>query len=146
MNSLHPGFHQSVRNRIVQEGAGNPLALIELPHVITSEQEAGADFLPATLPLTDRLRRLFIARVSPLPAPTRRLLLLAALDRGTGAALMDVIAASGPDLAPAEASGLVTVDRRGRRILFSHPLMRAAVVDLASPPERRAAHRRLAQL
>ncbi|MBF6148124.1 AAA family ATPase [Nocardia nova] len=146
VNSLHPGFHQSVRNRIVQEGAGNPLALIELPHVITSEQEAGADFLPATLPLTDRLRRLFIARVSPLPAPTRRLLLLAALDRGTGAALMDVIAASGPDLAPAEASGLVTVDRRGRRILFSHPLMRAAVVDLASPPERRAAHRRLAQL
>ncbi|WP_196054767.1 helix-turn-helix transcriptional regulator [Nocardia aurantiaca] len=146
VHSLHPSFHQSVRERIIEQGGGNPLALIELPRVLTSEQESGADFLPATLPLTDRLRRLFTARVSPLPIPTRRLLLLAALDRGTGAALMDVIAASGPDLAPAEASGLVTVDRRGRRVLFAHPLMRAAVVDLASPPERRAAHRRLAQL
>lgn len=146
VHSLHPGFHRSVRQRIVEEGGGNPLALIELPHVLTSEQEAGADFLPTTLPLTDRLRRLFTTRVAPLPAPTRRLLLLAALDRGTGAALMDVIAASDADLAPAEASGLVTVDRRGRRVLFAHPLVRAAVVDLASPPQRRAAHRRLAQL
>ncbi|WP_054816163.1 helix-turn-helix transcriptional regulator [Nocardia arizonensis] len=146
VHSLHPRLHQSVRERIVEQGGGNPLALIELPRTLTSEQESGADFLPTTLPLTDRLRRLFTARVSSLPTPTRRLLLLAALDRGAGAALMDVIAASDPDLAPAEASGLVTVDRRGRRVLFGHPLVRAAVVDLASPPQRRAAHRRLAQL
>ncbi|TQJ50207.1 LuxR family transcriptional regulator [Phycicoccus sp. SLBN-51] len=145
---LHPGLHPSVRHRIVSEAGGNPLALNELRRGITAAQESGADALPTTLVLSDRLRRIFAARVSSLPAPTRRLLLLAALDDGAqaGIALMRVIAASDVDLEPAETSGLVSVDRRDHRVVFAHPLTRAAVVDLASAPERRAAHRRLAQL
>ncbi|MEO3784152.1 AAA family ATPase [Actinocorallia sp. B10E7] len=142
----HPNLHSSVRHRILADAGGNPLALIELPRSLTSAQETGADFLPTTLPLNVRLRWLFESRVSALPAPTRRLLLLAALSGGDGTRLMEVVAASADDLAPAETSGLVLVDRRAGRLLFAHPLIRSAVVDLAAAPERRAAHHRLAQL
>lgn len=146
VRTLHPTFHPSVRQRIVAEGGGNPLALLELPKGVTAAQETGADFLPATLPLTDRLRRLFTQRVAALPAPSRRLLLLAALDTGARTGLMATVAASDDDLSPAEAGGLVSVDPREHRVTFTHPLIRAAVVDAAPAPDRRAAHRRLAVL
>lgn len=146
LKGTRPGLHPAVQHRIVAEAAGNPLALIELQRGVTSDQQSGADALPATLPLTARLRRLFADRVSSLPAPTRRLLLLAALDHGAGAALMRVVAASADDLEPAESRALVSLDRSRHRVTFAHPLVRAAVVDFASPHERRAAHRRLADL
>lgn len=144
----HPQAHPSVRHRVVAEAAGNPLALTELGDGITHEQESGSDPLPVSLPLTDRLRRLFDARIAALPAPTRRLLLLAALDDGAtaGATLVQVVAGSEADLAPAETAGLVTVDRHDHRVRFAHPLVRAAVVGRSSAPERRAAHGRLAEL
>ncbi|WP_141579455.1 AAA family ATPase [Actinomadura sp. WMMA1423] len=142
----HPNLHSSVRHRILADAGGNPLALIELPRSLTSAQESGADFLPPTLPLSVRLTWLFERRVASLPAPTRRLLLLAALGGGDGTGLTEVVAGSSADLAPAEVTGLVSVDRRANRLLFAHPLIRSAVVDLATAPERRAAHRRLAQL
>lgn len=142
----HPNLHSSVRHRILAEADGNPLALIELPRALTAAQETGADFLPSTLPLSARLRWLFESRVSGLPEPTRRLLLLAALGGEDGTRLTKVIAGSASDLAPAEASELVFVDRRADRLRFAHPLIRSAVVDLATAPERRAAHHRLAQL
>ncbi|WP_186001629.1 AAA family ATPase [Streptomyces sp. IB201691-2A2] len=140
----HPNLHSSVQHRILAEADGNPLALIELPRALTAAQETGADFLPSTLPLSARLRWLFESRVSGLPEPTRRLLLLAALGGEDGT--MKVIVGSAGDLAPAEASELVFVDRRPDRLRFAHPLIRSAVVDLATAPERRAAHHRLAQL
>ncbi|MCL6670201.1 AAA family ATPase [Streptomyces panaciradicis] len=142
----HPHLHASVRHRILAEADGNPLALIELPRALTAAQETGADFLPPTLPLSARLRWLFESRVSHLPEPTRRLLLLAALGSEDSTPLMKVVAGCASDLAPAEASALVSVDRRADRLRFAHPLIRSAVVDLATAPERRAAHHRLAQL
>lgn len=146
LRETRPELHTAVRHRIVAEAGGNPLAILELQRALTAGQRSGADALPASLPLTVRLRRLFADRVSALPAPTRRLLLLAALDHGAGTALMRVVADSEVDLEPAESTGLVTVDRRTNRVVFAHPLVRAAVVDLASANERRAAHRRLAEL
>ncbi|GGM94160.1 LuxR family transcriptional regulator [Terrabacter tumescens] len=146
LRAAHPALHPAVQHRIVSEAGGNPLAILELQRGITDEQQSGADALPTTLPLTARLRRLFAERVSALPAPTRRLLLLVALDQGAGAALMRVVAASDADLEPAESGGLVSVDRRAQRVVFSHPLVRAVVVDLASANDRRASHRRLADL
>jgi energy-coupling factor transporter ATP-binding protein EcfA2 len=142
----HPALHPLVRQRIVGDASGNPLALIELPRGLTAAQEAATDRLPSTLPLSVRLRRLFASRVSALPPPTRLLLLLAALHHGDGAELLRIVAGSSTDLGPAEAAGLVTVRSGPRPLTFTHPLVRAAVVDLASAPERRSAHRRLSRL
>ena len=146
LRRCHPALHPSVRQRIVEEAGGNPLALIELPRGLTSAQETATEALPPTLPLTVRLRRLFASRVAALPDPSRRLLLLAALHHGDGAELMRIVAGSSADVGPAEEAGLVSADPSAGVLRFSHPLVRAAVVDLASAPERRAAHRRLAQL
>ncbi|MDU0312491.1 AAA family ATPase [Phycicoccus sp. M110.8] len=101
LRETRPDLHTAVRHRIVAEAGGNPLAILELLRALTADQRSGADALPASLPLTVRLRRLFADRVTALPAPTRRLLLLAALDHGAGAALMRVVAASEADLEPA---------------------------------------------
>lgn len=142
----HPRLHSSVRRRIIDDAGGNPLALIELPRGLTSAQESAVDLLPTTLPLGIRLNRLFSDRVAALPDPSRRLLLLAALHYGDSSELMRIVAGSSADLEPAEAAGLVLVDSGTRSLQFIHPLVRAAVVELASAPQRRAAHRRLADL
>lgn len=146
LRRYHPDLHASVRNRVLAEAGGNPLALIELPRALTIEQETGAEVLPPTLPLSVRLRRIFESRVARLSQPTRRLLLLAALAGERGTRLMEVVADAASDLAPAESEGLVVVDRRANRLRFVHPLIRSAVVGLSTEPERRAAHRRLARL
>jgi hypothetical protein len=68
----------AIRDRILREAAGNPLALIELP-LSTGRIEQIA---PGALPLTERLERAFAARVSELPEETRLLLQVAALNDG----------------------------------------------------------------
>ena len=144
----YPAMSPRVRQRLVTEAQGNPLALLELPAALQERPvaaDAGAP-LPAVLPLTRRLQATFAARLLPLPAPTRRLLLTAVLD-GTGdLASLDAVAGStaADVLAPAERSGLIRVDRGGGRVTFRHPLIRSAIVDLAAADERRAVHRTLA--
>jgi hypothetical protein len=66
-----PALAVSVRERLLAEAAGNPLALVELPVALGSDQ-LGKGVLPEWLPLTARLERAFAARVSELPAVTRR--------------------------------------------------------------------------
>ncbi|MFI2704752.1 helix-turn-helix transcriptional regulator [Cellulosimicrobium composti] len=138
-------LHPATRRRVILEAGGNPLALVELPRALTSEEERAGDRLPVVLRLTDRLRTMFAARVEALPRPTRHLLLLAALNGRDGAPLVPTLAAAAADLAPAEEQGLVRVER-DQRLVFRHPLTRAATVELATPAERRAAHRHLAEL
>ncbi|MGW4799410.1 LuxR C-terminal-related transcriptional regulator, partial [Nonomuraea sp. NPDC004297] len=100
------------------------------------------------LPLGERLRDLFVGRVAALSAAGRRVLLLAALD-GTGD-LGVLRAAAGKDaaalaaLATAEHARLVRIDTATRRVAFRHPLIRSAVVEAATLPERHAAHQALA--
>jgi DNA-binding CsgD family transcriptional regulator len=142
----HPGLHPSVRRRILADAGGNPLALIELPRGLTVAQGTAADSLPSTLPLSARLRGLFGTRVAALPEASRPLLLLSALKNGQCVELARILADSAAQLEPAEESGLVVMGTGRHGLTFRHPLIRAAVVDLASAPERRAAHRRLAAL
>ena len=70
----------SVRERLLGEAAGNPLALLELPSGLSDEQLAGHTGLPEAIPLTARLQAVFQRRVEGLPADTRAVLLLAAAD------------------------------------------------------------------
>ncbi|ANJ27161.1 hypothetical protein ATC03_10925 [Agromyces aureus] len=141
-----PYLHPSVRRRIHELSAGNPLALVELPRGLTPEQEIGTEMLTESIPLTERLRRLFASRVEVLPPAARELLLMAALDGIDEAAFAPLIAEAERELVEAESSGLVRVSSDGRVLRFRHPLTRAAIVEMASAPQRRAAHERLAEL
>ena len=69
-----------VRDRILAEARGNPLALIELPHELSPATLAGGFGLPGALPLPRRIEASFLRRVQQLPAATQRLLLVAAAE------------------------------------------------------------------
>jgi DNA-binding CsgD family transcriptional regulator len=142
-----PKLRPAVRRRLLSEAAGNPLALLELPPALAAHGGASGDALPATLPLTERLQTVFAARIDSLPAATRDLLLLTSLE-GTGD--WQVLRRAGGDeslrhLGPAEDAGVVQLADGNHRVVFRHPLTRAAVVGRATPAERREAHRRLGQ-
>ena len=111
-----PALADRVSARVLAEAQGNPLALLELPAALSESQHAATRALPVVLPLTERLRGLFAARIGDLPAAARRLLLLAAID-GTGDLGILRRAAGQPDLddlGPAERASLVLVDGRSR--------------------------------
>ena len=140
-----PALAPRVRRRLLAEALGNPLALLELPIALASQRPPGP--LPVTLPLTQRLQEVFAGRVRGLPRPTRDALLLAVLD---GSGDLRVLRSGGPgseidSLTPAVRAGLLRVDRPAARLEFRHPLIRSAVVELASDDERREAHTTLAE-
>jgi DNA-binding CsgD family transcriptional regulator len=142
-----PALAPPVRQRLLAEAQGNPLALLELPVALQGLPRSGP--LPDLLPLSRRLQAAFESRIIALPAPARHLLLLAALD-GTGSLPTRPPAAAEPDgtddLAPAERAGLVHVGADGSRLEFRHPLTRSAVVARSTGAERRRAHAALARL
>ena len=145
-----PELTPDLRQRVLVEAGGNPLALVELPRALGPEH---LGVLPATapLPITERLERAFAGRVSELPPATRSFLLVAALDEG--ADLRELLAATSlvanrpitvEDIAPAEAAGLASVN--GQALRFRHPLIRAAIYQAAAASVRQTAHRALAEI
>ncbi|WP_244975455.1 helix-turn-helix transcriptional regulator [Mycobacterium kubicae] len=135
-----------VRERIVAETRGNPLALLELPKGLTVEELAGGFGRPDARPLTGQIEQTFVRRIQALSSPTQQLLLTAAAEPvGDAALLMRAAATLGlpPDAAAgAEAAGLIEV---GTRVRFRHPLVRSAAYRAAGLMERRRAHRALAE-
>ncbi|MFG3026133.1 AAA family ATPase [Streptomyces sp. NPDC048254] len=147
LDACSPGLAPVVRRRLLAEADGNPLALQELPVPLTERQRAGQDPLPDRLQLSRRLEATCAGLLAELPAPTRRLMLLAALDADAGLTVLRTAAQGSAhidDLVPAERAGLVRAPTAGCGLTFCHPLIGTAVVDLASPRERRAAHEALA--
>jgi DNA-binding CsgD family transcriptional regulator len=136
---------ERVRDRIVAETRGNPLALLELPHGLTPQELAGGFGLPDAAALPGRIEDSFRQRLEPLPPATRLLLVVAAAEPIGDLVLVWRAADQlgvGPDAAvPAAAAGLV--DFAGQ-VRFRHPLVRSAVYRAASPEERRNVHQALA--
>ncbi len=134
-----------VRDRVVAETGGNPLALLELPRGLNAAELASGFEIPVPTSLSDRLEELYLRRISALPEATQRLLLLAAADPVAEAALVwraaSQLGIDADALVPAEKAGLVEV---GSHVRFSHPLVRSAVYRAGSPADRRSAHRALA--
>jgi len=147
VSARFPELAPRVLRRVLAEAQGNPLALLELPTTLDDPQRRGRAALPSILPLSRPLQALFAAQVSGLPAPSRYLLLLAALD-GTGdLAVLQAAAAARReigDLAPAERAGLVYVGEDTGRLAFGHPLIRSTVLQLSASEDVRRAHRALA--
>jgi DNA-binding CsgD family transcriptional regulator len=136
-----------VRDQIVAETRGNPLALLELPRGLTSAELAGGFGLPDAAPLAGRLDENFRRRVSALPHQSRRLLMLAAAEPAGDPALVWRAAArlgiGAEAAAPAAEAGLAEF---GTRVRFRHPLVRSAAYRSGSAQERREAHRALAEV
>jgi DNA-binding CsgD family transcriptional regulator len=140
---LDPG----VRDQLVSEARGNPLALLELPRGVTPAELAGGFGLPSVVPLAGRIEESFRRRLDALPADTCALLLVAAADpvgdpllvwRAAGRLGIGTEAAT-----PAADAGLLEV---GARVRFRHPLVRSAVYRSASVQERRDVHGALAEV
>ena len=129
------------------ETNGNPLALLELPRGLSPTQLAGGFGLVGAQPVPARIEQGFRERLEALPADTRSLMLVAAAEPVGDPVLVWRaagrlgIAASAAEAASAD--GLLEI---GTRVRFRHPLVRSAVYSSASVPERRAAHRALAEV
>jgi hypothetical protein len=138
---------ERVRDRILAETAGNPLALLELPRGLSPVQLAGGLGLPGVRTVPARIERGFRRRLEALPAETRSLMLVAAAEP-VGDPLLVWRAAErlGIPASAAEAAQADGLFETGTRVRFRHPLVRSAVYSAASLPERRAAHRALAEV
>jgi len=147
LESAVPGrLDERVRDRIVAETRGNPLALLELPRGLTAVELAGGFGRPDARPLESQIEQSFLRRIGSLPGATQRLLLAAAAEPVGDVSLLRRAAdrlGIGPDaMAAVEAAGLIEF---GARVRFRHPLVRSAAYRTAEPAERREAHRALAE-
>jgi DNA-binding CsgD family transcriptional regulator len=141
---------ERVRDRILAEAAGNPLALIEFAREVTEAGSLAGGFGVSpwvARPLADRVAGRYLARVNGLPAATRRLLLVAAAEPLGDPVLLRMagqrLGLSLEDLAPAEVEGLVRLDGH---VTFRHPLVRSAIYRSAAASDRHAVHAALAEV
>jgi DNA-binding CsgD family transcriptional regulator len=138
-------LEQPVRDRIVAEAHGNPLALLELPRGLTSADLAFGAAGPGSMPVAQRLERDFLQRLDALPAETRLLLVVAAAEPIGDVTLLwraaEHLGIETQAAAAAAAAGLIDRDTGVR---FRHPLVRSAAYRAATPEERASAHRALA--
>jgi DNA-binding CsgD family transcriptional regulator len=143
-----PALAPALRQRVLSEAQGNPLALLELPAALTERQRASGQDLPSALPLTRRLLSLFGEQLQKLSPAGRQVLLLLALDSAADArrARAGSYSPAEPGAVAAEHAGLVVARPGTRQLDFRHPLVRAAVVELSTSSQRRAAHQALAEL
>jgi DNA-binding CsgD family transcriptional regulator len=142
-SALRVPLDERVRERLIAETRGNPLALLELPRGLTPAELAGGFGLPDAPGLSGRIEDSFRRRFARLPAETMRLLLVAAAEpagdpvlvwRAAGRLGIGVQAAT-------ETDGLLAI---GASVTFRHPLVRSSVYRAASPEEKQAVHRALA--
>lgn len=146
LDSVVPGkLDPRVRDQIIAETGGNPLALLELPRGLSPAELAVGFEFPGAVPLEGTIEGSFQRRIAALPAATRQLLLIAASDPTGDPALLWRAAARlgiGPQAAePASAEGLAEF---ATRVRFRHTLVRSAVYRSASAEDRQEAHRALA--
>ena len=125
---------------------GNPLALLEIPQLLTEAQRVGTEPIDQPLPVGPAVERAFGRRLEQLPEGTRTALLIAAVSASPELDTIERALALESQtldaLLPAENEGMVASE--GGRLVFRHPLVRAAVQAQASPAARRAAHAALA--
>jgi DNA-binding CsgD family transcriptional regulator len=144
--SVTPGrLDEAIRDRIVAEARGNPLALLELSRGTSAADLAGGFALPGTSDLPDQIEDHYLRRIGALPDATQRLMLLAAADPvGDATLLWRAAEILGIDQGAAEAAMNEQLLEIGGRVRFRHPLVRSAAYRAAPPADRRAVHGALA--
>ncbi len=142
---LTGALDRQVKELIIAEARGNPLALLELSRRLTPEQLAGGFGWPGAGSLAGRVEKDFLRQFTDLPATTRRLVQLMAAEPSGDPELIWRAAVrlkiSPRAVEPVVRAGMVQL---GQRIRFRHPLARLAAYMSASRDSRRAAHAALA--
>jgi DNA-binding CsgD family transcriptional regulator len=145
-SAIQGRLDEQVRDRIVAETRGNPLALLELARGLTPAQLAGGFGLASPPPLASRISQSFVRQVRMLPEETQWLLLLAAAEPVGDVTLLwragDLLGLTIEAATPAQTAGLIEL---GVRVRFRHPLLRSAVYRAAGLEDRRRVHRALAE-
>lgn len=137
---------EQIRDLVVAETRGNPLALMELPHGLTHAELAGGFRLPTGSPLSTQIEESYQRRLSRLPPTSRELLLIAAAEPvGDPLTVWRAAELVGLDAQAAEPPSQAGLIEFGGRVRFRHPLVRSAVYRSSSPDDRRRAHRALAE-
>jgi DNA-binding CsgD family transcriptional regulator len=137
---------EQVRDRLVADTGGNPLAILELPAAMSAAELAGFG-APSTTTVPTHVREAYVNRINALPERTRQLMLLAAADPTGDPKLVwraaSTLGIGRDDLTPAQADQLLEI---GARVRFRHPLVRSAAYEAATPEGRAAAHLSLASV
>src|SRR5215217_1943420 len=136
-STVRSKLDERVRDRVIAETRGNPLALLELPRGLTPTELAGGFGVPGVEGLSGRIRESFVRRLEALTDDARRLVLLAAAEPVGDPLLLWPAAAE-----EAEAQDLLAI---GERVRFRHPLARSAIYRSAAAQECRAIHLALAE-
>jgi DNA-binding SARP family transcriptional activator/DNA-binding CsgD family transcriptional regulator len=148
LEHAHGGIADDVAKLLAARTGGNPLALLEVPTILTSAQLAGHQPIDEPLPVGPTLVRALLGRLDGLPDGARRALLVAAASGAERVQpVVDALAALGLDRAlldAAERAGVLTI--KGERFEFRHPLLRSALYHGAVGPLRREAHGALARV
>jgi DNA-binding CsgD family transcriptional regulator len=138
---------EQVRDRIVAETRGNPLALLELPRSLTPAELAGGFGFPDARTLSGRILKSFLRRVEALPEEARALLFVAAAEPVGDVTMLlralDTLGIAADAVVPAENAGLIEL---GSRVRFSHCYARSAAYRAATPESRRRGHAALAEV
>jgi DNA-binding CsgD family transcriptional regulator len=144
-SALAGPLDEQVRDLIVAETRGNPLALLELPEGLSPAELAGGFGLPGAASPTGRIERTVGRQLAAWPVETRRLVLLAAADpSGDRALVWRAARRLGIPVQAAEPAADAELVEFGGRVRFRHPLARSAAYQSASLRERREAHAALA--
>jgi DNA-binding CsgD family transcriptional regulator len=135
-----------VARRVLDTAGGNPLALVEIPALLSRDELEGRAPVEGPLPPGSTLERVLARRLEGLPAETRRALLVAAAaEARRGDVVIGALEAAGVPvtaLESAESAGIVTL--APGEVAFRHPLLRAAAYHGATVVARRAAHHAVA--
>lgn len=138
---------EQVRDQIIAEAHGNPLAILELPRSLAHGELAGGFGLPAAQALPGRLEDTFRRRLAPLPPDTRLLLLLASAEPlGDPVLVRHAARRLGIRSAASAAAPAADLIDFGLRVRFRHPLVRSVVYRAATPAQRMSVHGALAEV
>lgn len=146
-STLIGALDSRVKELIIAEARGNPLALLELARGLTPERLAGGFGLPDATPLPVRIHETFRRQLDALPVQSQRFLQVAAAEPSgdpllvwRAAALLGIPADSAE---PALQQKLLQI---GAAVRFCHPQVRSAAYHAASTEERRRIHATLAEV
>jgi DNA-binding CsgD family transcriptional regulator len=145
--AAHGDLPARVAQRLAERTGGNPLALLEVAAVLTPAQRAGIEPIEDPVPMGATVERTFGRAFEALSNETRRALLIAAVsESGATEEVVQAMAASGigaSALEDAERAGVVTV--ADGTLSFRHPILRSVAYRAMAAPDRRAAHRAVAE-